>query len=89
MQERVKPAGKPKTGAGSGTKKVTFAIDARLAADAAAKGIDLAAVLEQALRLRLQAVNASGLTQGERESLEWAERYVAENGPWWDHSESE
>ena len=39
MQERVKPK-----------KKVTLAIDATLAAAAAAKGIDLALVLEQALQ---------------------------------------
>lgn len=84
MQERVKPAGKRK--AEPKTKKVTLAVDAKLAADAAEKGIDLVAALEQTLR-RLLGGNERSLSDADREALEWAERYMAEHGPWWDDSE--
>ena len=82
MQERVKPASKPKS-----KKKVTLAIDAALAADASAQGLDLASVLEQALQARLHVKGPRGLTDEELEGLKWSERYVAEHGPWWDDSE--
>ena len=71
MQERVKPK-----------KKLTVEIDATLAAAAAAKGIDLSAELERALRRLLgtsQAVSATRI--GLAAALE---QFVAEHGRWTD-----
>lgn len=84
MQERVKPASKPKPRAKPQKKKVILEIDAKLAAAANAKGIDLATALEQALRRELTEASATPLGKDDREAIEWADRLVAEHGRWTD-----
>ncbi len=69
MQERVKP----KT-------KVTLDIDATLAAAAAAKGVDLASLLEQALAAQLQASRTDTLSEADLLATEAYNRYIAEHG---------
>ena len=73
MQERVKPK-----------KKVTLEIDATLAAAAAAKGIDLASFIEQALRAELQEATPRGLSDDDRAAIEFHNRFEAEHGRWTD-----
>lgn len=85
MQERVKAIKKAKRP----KRRVTLAIDATLAAAAEAKGIDLTTTLEQSLLRLLGQTAGGGLTEVERANLDWAERYVAQHGPWWDQSEKD
>lgn len=73
MQERVKPK-----------KSVTLAIDATLVAGAAAKGIDLASFVEQALQARLHGENCGGLSDDDRAAIEFHNRFEAEHGRWTD-----
>ena len=93
MQERVKPKSKPEAASKSASKaaptskvKVSVEIDAKLAAAATAKGLDLASVLEQALSRSLRV--AKQLTEADRDGLKALERYVSENGPGWDEAGS-
>ena len=81
MQERVKPKAK--------RKKITLEIDAELATDAAAEGIDLASFLEKALRARTNRAVPGGLTDQGRENLKWLDQYVAQHGDWWDDEEDQ
>ena len=69
MQERVKP----KT-------KVMLDIDATLVAAAAAKGVDLASLLEQALTAQLQASRAGTPSDEDRLATEAYNRFIAEHG---------
>ena len=65
MQERVKP-----------NIKVALAIDKTLAA----AGVDLAALLEQALQAKLQADNTQAPSEADRTAIEAYHRYVEEHG---------
>ncbi len=73
MQERVKP-----------TKKVTLAIDATLAAAAEAKGIDLALLLERALKVEVQDGQGRGLSKDDKAAIDFHNRYEAKHGKWTD-----
>lgn len=84
MQERVKVASKarPKPTTKARSKRITLEIDAKLAAAAAQKGIDLAAALEHALRRSLNAGPTKLLDDEEREAMEAMDSYVREHGSW-------
>ena len=90
MQERVKPQAGSKPIGGNRKaegRRVTITLDAALVDAAAAKGLDLAEVLEQALRRSVDS-GSGGLTSEDREALEWAERLVAKHGQWTDGLET-
>lgn len=69
MQERVKP-----------TIKVTLDVDAAVVAAARANGYDLALIIEQAVRARIDASKAGPLSDADREAIEAHNRYIAEHG---------
>lgn len=83
MQERVNKPTKHR----ASTTKVTLEIDSKLAAVAAAKGVDLAALLEAALIVGDGDRRRQSLGKEELAGLADLERYVAEHGQWWDDAE--
>ena len=73
MQDRVaKP--KPKK------KSVNLSIDANLAADAKAAGMNLSAFLESALRAELKAAREAKWKEENREAIESSNRYFEKHG---------
>ena len=74
MQERVKAK-----------KRMTVEIDETLASAAAVKGIDLAALLEDALRARLQGSDGKrALSDDDRAAIEVHNQFEAKHGKWTD-----
>lgn len=77
MQDRVaKP--KPKK------KSVNLSIDAELAADAKAAGMNLSAFLESALRAELKAAREAKWKEENHEAIESMNAEMARNGLWCD-----
>lgn len=75
MQDRVT---KPRK------KSVNLSIDADLAADAKAAGMNLSACLESALRAELKAAREAKWKEDNREAIESMNAEVARNGLWCD-----
>ena len=84
MQERVKQPTPPR----NATTKVTISIDSRLAAAAAADGLDLSVLMEQALIAQIGATADTSLDEHEKAALEATNRFVQTHGPWWDDREN-
>ena len=81
MQERVK---RDDAGSVTDATHVNLAIDSTLAAVAAAKGIDLAAMLEHALRMALEPCASGALTDADRSAIAAHRSYEAALGSWGD-----
>lgn len=71
MQDRVTKSKK---------KSVNLSIDAELAADAKAAGMNLSAFLEGALRAELKAAREARWKEENREAIESMNRYIEKHG---------
>ncbi len=82
MQERVKPGGSKASKQVTKKTKVTLELDAALVAAASVKGVDLAAMLEAALRADVRGGQA--LSGDDRAAIDFHNQYEAEHGSWSD-----
>ena len=88
MQERLKSKSKSQADAASDAKtELTLEIDGDAASKAAAKGLDLAQLLERAIEAETSTRQDAQLSEDEQKGLEALERYVAEHGAWWEEEE--